>query len=110
VLIEPTPELSQGWEIAKGVMLSLTTIGVAGLFKIMFTMRDDVRDLKKAVGTDGKNGLLAKEILLAQRLDIIDDRHLQEDTVTEIELELSEGKRRRFRDRLRPEQQEEGRQ
>lgn len=82
-------------------MQALTVMGVGWVAKATFNMRDDVRDMKKAVGMDG-NGLIAKAADNTRRLDLIDDRHLKEDTVTEIEIELSQGRRRRFRDQALP--------
>ena len=47
------------WELAKGVMLTLTTMGVAWIARTVFLMRDGVIWLKDKVGgPDGKNGLV----------------------------------------------------
>lgn len=93
-------EVSALWEVVKGVMLTLTTAGVGWTAKTVFTLRDDVRDLKKTVGENG-NGLVALAANNARRLDDIDDRHLRVDTATAIERELAEEKYgRRYRDKI----------
>lgn len=68
------------WELAKGVMLSLTTIGVGWTARTVFTLRDDVRDLKKSVGLNG-NGLIAQANRNTARLDAINERHVAVDAI-----------------------------
>ncbi|HXG72577.1 MAG TPA: hypothetical protein VNJ04_18390 [Gemmatimonadaceae bacterium] len=49
--------MSQSWEIAKGVMLALTTMGVTWIARTVFLMRDEVILLRKCVGLNGNTGL-----------------------------------------------------
>lgn len=86
---------SEGWEILKSGMLAATTAGVAWTARTVFYLRDDVRDLKAAVGTDGKNGLKKTADDLHGRLGKIEARHARIDAVAEAERDSYEGPERR---------------
>lgn len=102
----------EGWEIAKGVMLTLTTAGVVWTARTVFGLRDDLRDLKiTVIGSDGTNGIASKVKRNTARLDAIEARNLAIDAVVELERKQYEGPNqrrtvRRLRDHLLPEPQD----
>ncbi|HXG71395.1 MAG TPA: hypothetical protein VNJ04_12390 [Gemmatimonadaceae bacterium] len=61
--------MSSSWEVAKGVMLTLTTMGVTWIARTVFLMRDEVVLLRKCVGMDGKNGLISEGKAHDTRID-----------------------------------------
>jgi hypothetical protein len=84
-------ELASAWEIAKGLMLAIGAAGALGVFR----MRDDVREIKQELfGRDGTNGMRSVVRRNADRLDLIERRHVDEDAA-ERERERYEGDERR---------------
>jgi len=104
-LLQATPAQS-AWELAKGVMLTLTTAGVMGMLHLMLRMRDDVRDLKREVGTGiGGDGLKAASNDHEERIQDLEGWKIAENAITEIEKERLRGSGRfpeRLRDNLHP--------
>lgn len=95
ILAIQTAVPAEGWEMAKGVMMALTTLGVGWTAKTVFFLRDDVRDLKRTVGTDGSNGLKTAVASLSDRLGRIEDRNSRIDAVAEAERRQYPGPERR---------------
>jgi hypothetical protein len=98
-LLQATPAQS-AWELAKGVMLTLTTAGVMGMLHLTLRMRDDVRDLKRDVGE-----LALDSRDHGERLQILESWKTAEDAVTAIEKEMLRNSDRypeRLRDKLHP--------
>lgn len=88
------------WELAKGVMLSLVTMGVGYLIKTIRLVEFDLRDLRLTVtGTDGKNGIQENTRLHNVRLDVLEAWRIKLDTAAAIERELYEGEERRLNSR-----------
>lgn len=82
------------------LLLAISTC-VTWIARVLPGIRDDVRSVKREVmGLNGKDGLISKVQDHGERLDIIDDRHIKADVVTEIEKELAAGSLRRLRDRV----------
>ncbi len=96
-----TPQVgAEPWEIAKGVMLSLSTLGVGYLVKTVRAMEFSVTSLQNIVtGVDGKNGLKGDAKLHDARLDELEIWRTKLDTASVIERELYEGEERRQRSR-----------
>lgn len=100
---------AEGWETAKGVMLTLSTAATMWIARTLFTLRDAVRDLKKTViGADGQNGLNSKIKNVEERVDSIENRNREIDAVARAEKEQYDGPERRqnprrLRDTLIPE-------
>lgn len=95
-----TPDISAAQLVQYVFFLAISTC-VGWIVKVLPGIRDDVRAVKREVmGLDGKDGLITKVDNNDKRLDSIEDRHIKEDAVTEIEKELSSGKMRRLRDRV----------
>ncbi|MBA3762237.1 MAG: hypothetical protein M3R13_12165 [Armatimonadota bacterium] len=94
------------WEIVKTIIITLGTAAAIGSFRMMQSVRDDVRDTKREVfGQNGKDGLRGNTRLHDARLDELEEWRTKLDTATAIELELWQGKdrrqkARRLRDRL----------
>lgn len=106
-VIQAATVSAEGWETAKGVMLTLSTAATMWIARTLFTLRDAVRDLKTAVGTDGGNGVISKVKQHALRLDAIEDRNLAIDAIAEKEAREYQGPERRqsarrLRDQLLP--------
>lgn len=97
--IQATSVSDEGWETAKGVMLTISTAATMWIGKTLFAMRDDVRDLKRTVGTDGKNGVLKVVEGIATRVQHIEERHAAIDAVAEAERDGYEGPERRYHTR-----------
>ncbi len=97
----PTPQVgAESWEIAKGVMLSLSTLGVGYLVRAVRTMEFSVRALQITVtGEDGKNGLKSQAGLHDARIDDLEIWRTKLDTASAMERELYEGEERRQRSR-----------
>ncbi|HXG69474.1 MAG TPA: hypothetical protein VNJ04_02555 [Gemmatimonadaceae bacterium] len=56
-ILQIDPLSATSWEVAKGVMLTLTTSGVSWIAWTLFIVSRDVHDLKKCVGINGNTGL-----------------------------------------------------
>lgn len=94
--VTPPIDIAPLWDIAKGVMLTLTTAGVGWTARTVFVIRDDMRDLKTDVhGRDGTNGIKSMVKQLITRVDAIEDRNLVIDAVAEAEKEEYTGDERR---------------
>lgn len=110
-----SPEIAQTWEVAKSVMLTLTTLGVAWIARTVFVTRDDVRDLKYDVrGVDGTNGIKSIVKHLDERVGVLEDHKIMLDAVEEAERQQYQGDERRhgarrLRDIIRDEHTGEGR-
>lgn len=92
--------VSAGQIIQYVFFLAISTC-VGWIVKTLPEIRDDVRTVKREVmGLNGKDGLLSKVADHGARLDVIDDRHIKADVVTEIEKELASEGLRRLRDRV----------
>lgn len=95
-----TPDITASQLIQYVFFLAISTC-VGWIVKVLPGIRDDVRAVKREVmGLNGSGGLIKDVAEHNSRLDVIEDRHIKEDAVTEIERELSTGKMRRLRDRL----------
>jgi hypothetical protein len=93
----PAPGLAF-WEITKGVLLTLCTVGILAALRLLWKMRDAIQKLTHVVfGTEGKNGLFASAALYDLRLDSLEGWRTRLDAVSEIEHELWEGAERRHR-------------
>ncbi len=103
-----TPQLgAETWELAKGVMLTLVTLGVAYLVRGVRSLEFEVRDIRADVKIAQGGELALKKATHEQdlRLDRLEDWKTKLDTVSEIERELWEGterreKARRLRDKV----------
>ena len=95
----PGPVNAEAWEIAKGVMLTLVTLGVAYLIRGIRTLEFEVRDIKADVKTAQSGELALKKGAHEHdsRLDVLEIWKAKLDTVSEIERELWEGDERRMR-------------
>lgn len=88
-------------QLVQYVFFLTITTAVGWIVKVLPSIRDDVREVKREVmGRNGEDGLIKKVDSLLARADAVDVRHLRADVVTEIEEELSEGEKRRLRDRV----------
>lgn len=84
------------WELAKGVMLSLVTLGTGYLVRSVRKMEFHVRELQIDVrGIDGTNGLKGTQKEHNQRLEKIEERNERIDAVTEYEKQHYTGPERR---------------
>lgn len=93
LMLESASEVAASWEVAKSVMITITCAGILWMCKTLFTVRDDVRDLKRDwKGEDGTNGAKSQLADHDQRLDDIERRNLRIDAV---EQELYDGPNRR---------------
>ena len=91
---------AQGWEVAKGVMLTLTTAGVMWSARTLLSVRDRVRDLSSVVmGRDGSNGLKSASKDHEERIQIIEERHSNLDAIAEFEKAQHPGPDRRHENR-----------
>lgn len=94
--LQATLDGNPTWEIAKGVMLSLSTASILASAALLWRLRDGVRDLKREVcGEDGKNGLKSEMRNVLRRLTAIEARNIAVDAVAEAERELHDGPDRR---------------
>lgn len=94
--IQAVTTSGEGWRLVQGVMMTLTTLGVGWTAKTVFHLRDDVRELKSCVGTDGKNGLQTAVAEINSRVRHIEERHAAIDAVAEAERNGYEGPERRY--------------
>ena len=107
--LQATTVSAEGWETAKGVMMTISTAATMWIVRTLFHLRDAVRDLKSTViGADGRNGLNSKIRKAEARLDAIEDRNIALDTIAELEKAEYRGperrkRPRRHRDKLLPE-------
>lgn len=97
------PEL---WEVAKGVMIALTTLGVGYLIRTDRNREIRTVELEREVfDRDGDNGLKRKMGRVKTRLDSLEAWRIQQDTIDAIEeeqrQEVGRG-RERLRDKLHP--------
>ncbi len=107
VVAQTTPAVSMSWDAFTGILLSLTTLGVLWTARTVFSLRDDVRDLKGEVGLDGKNGLKKKYTDIFDRLNNIESRNNKIDAIAAAERQQYDGverreEARRLRDTLMP--------
>lgn len=96
VAASATSELASLWEIAKGIMLFVSTSLLAW---IATTLRRVEQTLVKhehiLIGVDGKNGLRSKVAHNDERLDALEKRNIAIDAVAEAERDLHPGPDRR---------------
>lgn len=98
--------LAPMWELAKGVMLALVTMGVGYLIKTVRLLEFDMQDVRLTLnGKGGKNGLRGESSLHNDRLDELEAWRIRLDTASAIERELYQGEERRhtarrLRDRM----------
>ena len=93
--------MNETGQVVQYFFLLVISTAVGWIVRVLPGIRDDVREVKREVmGLDGKDGLISKVADNSTRLDAIDERHIKADVVTEIEKELSEGEKRRLRDRV----------
>lgn len=89
----PVPEV---WEVAKGVMLSLSTLGVGYLVRTIRSVELRMREIEIVVsGVDGKNGLRSAARDHHRRLERIEERNDRIDAVAEYEKHNYQGPERR---------------
>jgi hypothetical protein len=89
-------EVTQSWEVAKGVMATLSTAGILWACKTLFKVRDDVRDLKYDVsGKDGDNGIKSLVKNLDKRVEVLEDHKIMLDAVEDAERAQYQGDERR---------------
>lgn len=92
--------ITAGQLIQSIFFLAITTC-VAWIAKVLPSIRDDIREVKREVmGLNGKDGLISKVTDLIDRMDAVDTRHVKADVLSEIEKELAPGELRRMRDRV----------
>lgn len=92
--------ITAGQLIQSIFFLAITTC-VAWIVKVLPSIRDDIREVKREVmGLNGKDGLISKVTDLIDRMDAVDTRHVKADVLSEIERELAPGELRRMRDRV----------
>lgn len=109
LLLQTAALPSEGWPLVQGIMVTLTTIGVAWIARTVFCLRDDVRDLKNTVGTDGNSDGLKWQVAdIDKRLRAMERRNIELDAVAEAERQQYQGPERRWtarrlRDHLLPE-------
>lgn len=102
-------------ELVKYIFFLAISAGVAWIAKSlpafrkeMSDLRDDVRQMKQVLmGVNGDNGLRSDVARNHARITDIEKRHIREDAITEIEKELSEGQRRRLRDKMMGDESDE---
>ena len=88
-------------QLVQYVFFLAITTAVGWIVKVLPSIRDDVREVKREVmGLNGKNGLISKVGSLLGRVEAIDVRHIKADVVAEIEAEMMTEPPRRFRDRV----------
>jgi hypothetical protein len=93
-------------ETIRTISSALTMLASLWVARMVFLLRDDVRDLMRDIGKDGSDGIKAIVALHGRRLDTIEGRFIAIDAVEEAERNLHEGpdKRqtsRRLMDELR---------
>lgn len=92
-----SPEVAISWEAVRTVFGALTTGGVMWVCRMVFCMRDDVRDLKHDVrGVDGTNGIKSTVRRLDERVSVIEDRHIALDAIARADREAYHGEERRL--------------
>ncbi len=93
---EVAHQTAGAWELAKGIMLTLTTAGVLFTVKTIFGLRDALRELTVIVcGSDGQNGLRSSVRHHTERLDTIENRNRELDAISKRERELYTGPEKR---------------
>lgn len=92
-----TPQFgAEAWDMAKSVMITLSTLGVGYLVKTVRAMEFSVRSLQTTVtGEDGRNGLRGDTKLHNSRLAKLEEWRTKLDTAAAVERELYEGEERR---------------
>ena len=87
-ILESPPAVLAGWEVAKGVMTTLSTAGILGVLTLCFSLRDAVRDLKRDVsGHDGKNGIKSVVAELEERVGELEMRNAEREAVERAQYE-----------------------
>lgn len=103
----PTKEIAAGWEIVKGVLITLGAAAAIGSYKMMFGIRDTVRDTRRDLrGEKGDNGIIGEVKKITDRLEKLEAWKIAEDAVTAVEHELMADTGthpRRLRDKLHSE-------
>jgi hypothetical protein len=82
-------------ETIRTISSALTMLASLWVARMVFLLRDDVRDLMRDIGRDGKDGLKATVALLGDRIDVIEARFIAIDAVEESERQLHDGPNRR---------------
>lgn len=99
VYLQATPVTQIGvesWEIAKGIMLSLSTLGVGYLVRSVHKMEFAVMELQREVfDKDGNNGLKREAARQKDEIAAIKDRNLAIDTLAKKERDQYQGEERR---------------
>jgi hypothetical protein len=70
------------WEDVRTVLSAVSVAGIIGTLKLLITMRDDVRETKREVGSEKDGtGLLGRVNKIDSRVKRIEDRNLRLDAV-----------------------------
>lgn len=106
-MLETPAQVSASWEVIKNVMVTLGTAASLAALGLMFSMRDDVRDIKHDLfGKDGDNGMRSEVTDLKARTKALEERNLELDAAADaLERAQYDGPERRrelrrFRDKL----------
>lgn len=93
-------DLTPLWDAAKAIGGTVFVTASLWTARTVFVIRDDVREMKQELfGRDGTNGMRSVVRKSAERLDLIDARHIAMDAVAEAERDLYEGDDKRHRPR-----------
>jgi hypothetical protein len=82
-------------ETIRTLSSALTMLASLWVARMVFQLRDDVRDLMRDIGKDGTDGMKAIVALHGRRLDAIEGRFIAIDAVEEAERNLYEGPEKR---------------
>ena len=98
------------------VLMTLLTTCAGFIARLLYTLRDEVRDLKRDLrevkkdihGVDGSNGIKSDVRLLVQRVDVLEDWKIAQIAVAETERRQYHGPDRRAGPRRMSEVVDEG--
>lgn len=88
------------WELLKGTMLALVTMGTGYLIRTVRILEFEMQEVKHTLtGSSGADGLRGESRIHDHRLDELEIWRTKLDTATAIERELYEGEERRLTSR-----------
>lgn len=95
-LATPPEAVPSIWELTKGLMLFVITGSVGFAVKLLWSVRDLVKDHETAIyGREGQNGLKRGLKQVTDRVDLIEDRNTAIDAVAAAEKAQYTGEERR---------------